>query len=98
MPLNKKQEKELIKRISAGDKIAKAELIQANKFLIKNIAKKYIGNNKKITMAKLENLGNKGLLKAIEKYDPNKDYKFSTYATWWIRQAIRNSLGIEKVN
>lgn len=95
LAISKAEERKLFQRIASGDKNAKNELIKANFFLTESVAKKYLGNNKGLTLAKLKGLGKKGLKKALEKYDPKKSYKFSTYSTWWIRQAIHIALGIK---
>ena len=74
MFLTKKQEKELFNRIGNGDKRASSELKKANLFLVENIAKKYLVNDKKLSLKKLTVLGVKGLNKAIEKYNPASSY------------------------
>ena len=95
MLLTKKQEQELFSKIAKGDKKAAGKLVEANLFLVENIANKYKNNGKNIKLSELKKQGKIGLEKAIRKYDPKKDYKFSTYATWWIRQAIHDTLGIK---
>ena len=93
--LTKKQEQELFQKIAKGDKKNINKLVSANLFLVKNIAKKYKDNNHYLSYKTLVDIGTSGLRKAIDKYNPTKDYKFSTYATWWIRQAIHLALGIK---
>lgn len=88
--LKPKEETELAKRIVAGDKKAKDQLINANLRLVVSIAKHYIGRG--MQFLDLISEGNLGLIKAVEKFDYKKGFKFSTYATWWIRQAITRAI------
>jgi RNA polymerase primary sigma factor len=86
------QEKELAQRIQAGDMEAKNLLAKANLRLVVSISKKYVGRSPDLTLLDLIQEGNLGLFKAVDKFDWTKGYKFSTYATWWIRQAITRAL------
>jgi len=88
--LNAQQEIELAQRIIAGDEEAKQELINANLRLVISIAKRYAGRG--MPFLDLIQEGNMGLIKAVEKFDYTKGFKFSTYATWWIRQAITRAI------
>jgi RNA polymerase sigma factor (sigma-70 family) len=86
------QEKEIARRIEKGDNEAKNLLARANLRLVVSIAKKYVGRSPDLTLLDLIQEGNLGLFKAVDKFDWTKGFKFSTYATWWIRQAITRAL------
>ncbi len=86
--LTASEERELAKRIDAGDDEARNILARSNLRLVVSIAKKYVGRSPDLTLLDLIQEGNLGLFKAVDKFDWKKGFKFSTYATWWIRQAI----------
>lgn len=88
--LSADKEKELAKKISKGDNKAREDMVKANLRLVVNIAKKY--TNCGLPFQDLIEEGNIGLLKAVERFDPNRNCRFSTYATWWIKQSILRAL------
>ena len=88
--LSAEREKELAGRMTEGDEAAKTELVEANLRLVVSIAKRYVG--KGMFFLDLIQEGNLGLMKAVDKFDFTKGFKFSTYATWWIRQAITRAI------
>ena len=88
--LNYEEEKEIARKIKKGDEEAKKKLIESNLRLVISIAKRFFGS--RLTFSDLIQEGNIGLIKAIEKFDPDKEFKFSTYATWWIKQSITKAI------
>lgn len=88
--LTSEQEKDIAKRIKKGDDEAKKKLIESNLRLVISIAKRFFGS--RLSFSDLIQEGNIGLIKAIEKFDPDKEFKFSTYATWWIKQSITKAI------
>jgi len=90
--LTSKEEKELARRIEEGDESARQKLIQANLRLVVSIAKRYVNRSPHLSILDLIQEGNIGLSRAVDKFDYHKGFKFSTYATWWIRQAVTRAL------
>ena len=91
--LTKKEEQTLSRKALQGDKLAREEIIRHNLKLVVSIARKYTGRG--LELIDLIQIGNMGLMKSVDRFDPEKGYKFSTYATWWIRQAISRTLADE---
>lgn len=90
--LSSQEEKDLAKRIENGDESARLKFIQANLRLVVSIAKRYVNRSSNLSILDLIQEGNIGLSRAVDKFDYKRGFKFSTYATWWIRQAITRAL------
>src|SRR3989338_1142890 len=88
--LTPKKEFELAKRVEKGDKAARNEMIRANLRLVISIAKRYV--NLGIPLSDLIEEGNIGLMKAVDKFDPHRGFRFSTYAAWWIKQSVSRAI------
>ena len=92
--LTAEEEKDLAQRIVQGDEYAKAKFCEANLRLVVSVAKKWASRASSLSFLDLIQEGNLGLLKAVERFDYSKGFKFSTYATWWIRQSITRAIAV----
>lgn len=90
--LTGEEERQLARQIKQGSELARKRLIQCNLRLVVNIAKRFAASGKGLPLQDLIQEGNLGLIKATEKFDPEKGFRFSTYATWWIRQAVQRAI------
>ncbi|MCX4312907.1 MAG: sigma-70 family RNA polymerase sigma factor [Clostridia bacterium] len=90
--LTAEQEADLARRVAAGDTTARDEFINRNQGLVKMIAYRYVNSCSGLELEDLTQAGNIGLIHAVDKFDPSMGYKFSTYATWWVRQAITREI------
>src|SRR5215467_14622680 len=88
--LTKKEEVDLARKSKKGDKIARKKLIEGNLRLVVKIARRYLGRG--LSLSDLIEEGNLGLIHSVEKFDPERGFRFSTYSTWWIRQSIERAI------
>jgi len=90
--LSSEEEVQLCQKVEQGDSEAKKKLVEANLRLVAKIAQKYANRTKNLTFLDLVQEGSVGLMEAVDKFDYHKEYKFRTYATWWIRQAVSRAI------